>query len=318
MHNTKPGRGVPLTRDEKARVLQLKQAGHNISRIASELHRNRQTIAKFFHEQDTGNELEARVREQFLTEALKEHFRDLTQQIGLLKLRFYPSQPTNIYRLGPSRVYLSDPQEGTLGLPAPGHPVFVSNEWYRMYGDPDTKSRHLVECLRGVHAKDSPFWKLQQQWERITQPYAEAVMAALTWVSSTAENDAFQQESVKLKDNFYRVLVGHTLLMANGEPGIREKDVVIGSSESQLAILCRDIAIASARERGTLEGVRATFLHLCSTIQEQQWWPTLIESIQKIRAEQPTLWILYRQIEEELDWLNLRRAFPGRCKLCPF
>lgn len=76
--------------------------------------------------------------------------------------------------------------------------------------------------------------------------------------------------------------------------------------------------MVSARERTMLESVRDVFLHLCSVIQEQQWWPALTEGIQKIKAEQATLWGLYRQIEDELDWLSLRRAFPGRCKLCPF
>lgn len=318
MRNTKPGRGVPLTKEEKRKALELRQAGYNIGKIARELNRNRQTIGKFFHQQGTGNELEARVREQFLTEALKGHFQDLVDQIRLLKLRFYPSQTTDIYRLGPPSVYLSDPQEGILGLPAPGHPVFVYDEWYRMYGTPDTKSRYLTECLEEVHAKDSPFWRLQQQWERITQPYAEAVMAELVWLSSAVQDENLQKGNIKLKDNFTRVLAGHVLLVAGGEPGINAKDITIGSSQGQLALLCRDIAMVSAKERETLESVRGVFLHLCSVIQEQQWWPALTEGIQKIKAEQTTLWGLYRQIEDELDWLSLRRAFPGRCKLCPF
>lgn len=316
--NIKKGRGIPLSREERQRILDLQEGGSSQKEIAEALGRNRKTIAKFANRE--GRRLEAKVRERVLAQALQEHFKELTGQLKQLRERFSPCTAWNISTFDMPMPDVDLPAEPLLALPIPGHPILVFSAWYRMYGDLDNKSNYLIRALKETHAKESRLWELWRQWDRITGSYAQAGRNLWQWLNAEIDNESLKQQAVVVKEQLPKTLMGHILLVANNDAGISSTEITVRRTgrDGRPALIFREISLAVSKEASALKTAHVVFLRVCSDFEQHQSWPLLRDGAVKIMAEQQTLRELYTQIESELDILILRKAFPGRCNLCPF
>ena len=316
--NIKKGRGIPLSREEKQSILELQERGSTQKEIAEALGRNRKTIAKFANRE--GRRLEAKVREQVLAQALQEHFKELTGQLKQLRERFSPCTAWNISTFDIPMPDVDLPAEPLLALPIPGHPIFVFNAWYRMYGDLDNKSNYLIQALKETHAKESCLWELWRRWDRITGSYAQAGRNLWRWLNAEIDNESLKQQGVVVKEQLPKTLMGHILLIANNDASISPNEITARRTgrDGRPALIYREISLAVSKEASALKMARLAFLRVCSDFEQHQSWSVLRDGAAKIRVEQQTLRELHRQIESELDILIFRKAFPGRCNLCPF
>lgn len=317
-NDLKKGRGNPLTSAEKQRIDELYEKGDNQLTIAHTIGRNRKTVAKYLDSK--GRRLEANVRERVLAEALKEHFKDLISQARQLKARFDPCSASNVSTLDVPMPELVLPAQPLLALPIPAHPLVVFNTWWRMYGQLDHPFDYLLESLREVHARDSRVWKLQAEWNRITNVYGVPTRRLWSWIAERVDEAGLLYQESITSDRFQRLLMGQALLMAEGHLGIPSNELVVHPSgtEGNSALMYRASILAIATRPAPLEKDREAFVDIQSQIQLLPLWVGLREGISKIRQGQPRLRDLYEQIQNEIDLLTLKRAFPGKCKLCPF
>lgn len=275
------GRGPRITEAELEKILSLYLEGKTFKAIAKETKRHWQTVRKYALK--ALQEREGRdLRREALKEALVDHFKDLVEALGSI--------------------------DGLLVMPG----YELTHGWRPMI--PELRNRLLIVGLKDYHARESPLWSWWDSWNAARENY-EANASALQ--KRMSEHLALLEKSrpgVSLMNEMGKVVLQRAIAFAHGssiyDPSmLRVRPPAGKKTEMDGEELWLGEFTQLATGRG-MDGLREEISRLMGDVGE--WEET--EETQR----------LYRQmaetkgkIEEEVAVLALRRAFPGRCRLCP-
>jgi hypothetical protein len=267
-------------------MLALYLEGKSFKAIAKEVGRHWQTARKYVTralQEREGEEL----RREALKEALVDHFQDLVHALGSL----------------------------TELLPLPGGIWRESPDGWRPTA-PERRNRLLLQALRDSHASESPLWSWWESWNQVREAYDRALLDLQKRVMGELVKleKLYPKASLTLAEDLTEVLLNRGASMATGsalyDPSMlrisppADQEGNIDRGELWLA---HSIRLAAGRDMPRLRE------RLHKLMEDMGKW----EEIQ-------TLERLYRQmaetkdkIDEEIEVLTLRRAFPGHCRLCP-
>ncbi len=275
------GRGPRIREDEVDRMVALYLEGKSLKTIAREVGRHWQTVRRYTIraiQEKEGKEL----RREALRSSLVQHFEDLGGAPQSLKaLLVMP------------------------GVEREGRP----QAWVRE--SPELRDRLLLQALRDSHASESPLWGWWDRWVETREAYdnalvalrnrlarEEAQLAGSPGVSLTEAVDVVLSKEAQFKAQGLSVYdMGKLRVCPHPEARDRE----------QLRLGDPGIILAEGTD---MERMRVEFLHLAKALVR---WPDTRE----LAGLYAQLGELKPKIEEEVEVLSLRRAFPGRCRLCP-
>lgn len=283
-HAVSRGRGPRITQQELEKMVELYLQGRTFKAIAQAVGRHWQTVRKY-----TVRALREREGEQLRREALKaaliEHFDDLVRALGAI------SQ------------LLDMPDWTTRPVPGAWQPAA-----------PPRRDYLLLQALKEAHAKDSPLWALWDNWNQTRRAYDNELPHLNAKVDR--ELKAIEQSSVgaSLREQLNEVLVRRAVSIAMDgslyEPSMLTVRPALngeGKEETQELWLGESTLLATGRD---MDGFRQALSELM--LDMKQW-----DETKELARLYRRLIELKTSIEEEVEVLSLRRAFPGRCRLCP-
>jgi transposase-like protein len=274
------GRGPRITDEELDRMVALYKEGKSIQAIATAVNRHWQTVRKYVIEamkERPGQEL----RREALKEALNDHYQDLVQVLASL----------------PEMLVL--PRSGEL---------WENVTWQLPV--PDRRTRLLLEGLREGHAKESALWSWWDRWNKTNKTFYNAINSIPERVKREIEVLGTRFPTASFAEGLTEVLTK------------RADSLVIDVGLYDPAML----KIVSSKKPRTEE----IWLGESTALVRGNSMQDLMTALAKVMADmveweevtQPAA--LYRRMAdlkdkmlEEMEVLCLRRAFPGRCRLCP-
>jgi AcrR family transcriptional regulator len=303
--------GKRISEEMLSQILRERRQGKSITAIAESLGVHRQTV-RFYLKEKQDDILRDEVRKEVLAMALRDHFKELADFAGKeLKEKFKASYPE-----GTEAFQALELSGGLVGMPAMGSPFYVANEWERIYSE-SSRTKHLSKALR-EHTADSPLWTYWDKWETNISDYkAQSLglrVAVLLWP------DAEPPEGLRIAPEYIPVLhkwlLGNLLLWAGGELGGKEvnAEIVGRSAKAHYEQLVLD-GVAIRVDNGN-----ALLSYLVDRVNELEKLPSaepLKLATRAMKDGQSTLIDIAGKICSELDALGLKRAFSGRCHLCP-
>lgn len=310
---TGPTKKARLTDEQVTEIMRLKREGKSISAIARVIGCHRQTVRMHLREKH-GDIVAEEVRKQVLIEGLRDHFQELVNFAAVSLKRRFDASPSELPGLTGLRVAMPGPisTAGMLGLPGLGSSAYAVHEWTRMH-NPQPKDSHLAQALR-EHLRASELWVQWDSWRREVAGYEAASRALFQWVISKTEPERWQKIDPEYMDRLQRWLFGNVLLITSGgeheKLEIRGRDLTTPGAR-EVVVRARDSA-ASKALYDWLWGV----LREAETLPE---WAALEKAAAQLREKesQNRLKDIIGKIDSALDGIELMRAFPGRCHLCP-
>jgi transposase-like protein len=283
----KRGRKPRITGEQISEMVRLHRQGKSISAIAQATGCHRQTVRAYLRERQA-DILADEVRKEVLIEELRGHFQELRNfAVVDLKRRLdaSPSEAPGITSPKlpiPGRISTL----GMLGLPGQGSWNHVADQWIRMYY-PSPKESHLMQALR-EHLKTSDVWVYWDGWWKDVAEYEAASRNLFQWVVDKTEPERLKKISPEHMELVQRWLFGNILLKTSGADYGGEP----------------------------LYDWLGDILKEAETLPE---WTVLKEATAQLREKerQNKLKDIIDKIDSALDGIELMRAFPGRCHLCP-
>lgn len=272
-------RGRRPGQEEVERMVALYLQGKSFKAIAKETGRHWQTVRKYTIA--ALQEREGReVRQGALKEALVGHFEDLVGALGSLKgLLVMPGV------------------ESRQGL----------QDWARE--SPERRDRLLLQALRDSHAKESPLWGWWDRWVETREAYDKA-LAALGKRIAREKARLGGSPAVSLTEAVDLVLSRQALFKVKGlsgyAPGILRVCPHPEVPDREQLQLGRDVLAEGMQ----MEDIRVKLLNLARGVGR---WP-VVKELARLHSR---LAELKAEMEEEIEVLSLRRAFPRHCRLCP-
>ncbi|MBA7468522.1 MAG: hypothetical protein GH158_05565 [Dehalococcoidia bacterium] len=281
------GRGPRVREDELEQMVNLYLEGKSFKAIAGEVKRHWQTVKKYTVkalQEREGHEL----RREALKEALSGHFQDLVRALDSL---------SELLQL-PIEVW----QESSGG-------------W--QHSVPDRRNRLLLQALQDSHAKESPLWSWLDRWNQARGAYDRALAPLRNKVTgqlSKLHRLSLLEATFELTDDLTEMLLKRGVSMAQGfalydpsmltvSPSTDKKDKR-GIEELWLAQSTR---LAIGQNMAVLQERLSRIMETMGEWEEVQELARLFRQMAETRD----------MIEEEVEVLSLRRAFPGHCRLCP-
>ena len=308
-----PKKRARLTDEQVTEMIRLKREGKSISAIARIIGCHRQTVRMHLREKH-GDIIAEEARKQVFIEELRGHFQELANFAAIgLKWRLKASR-SEIPRLTGLEVAMPGPISvaGVLGLPGLGSSKYVSYEWGRMY-NPLPRDSHLTQALR-EHTRDSDLWVHYDSWRREVADYEAASRQLLQWVIGKTEPERWQKIDPEYMEPAQRWLFGNILRMTSG---IEEEKLEMRGRELTTPG-AREVVARVADSAGTkpLYDLLRGILREAETLPE---WAALESATAELkeREKQNKLKDIIGGIDSALDGIELMRAFPGRCHLCP-
>ena len=217
------------------------------------------------------------VRQGALKEALVGHFKDLAGALGSL--------------------------QGLLVMPGLDlGPALWARE------STERRDRLLLQALRDSHAKESPLWGWWDRWVETREVYDKAL--APLGKRIVREKARLGGPGVSLTEAVDLVLSRQALFKVQGVSGYTPGTLQVCPHpevpDREQLRLGRDVLAEGMQ----MEDIRVRLLDLAKGLGR---WPEVRELL-RLYAQ---LSELKAEIEEEVEVLSLRRAFPGRCRLCP-
>jgi hypothetical protein len=288
----------------------LRRQGKSISAIARAIKCNRQTVRVYLKERQA-DVLVDEVRKQVLIEELRGHFQELAKGMPVsLKWRLDASPSESA---GFKGLRLPGPisSAGRLGLPGAGSAKYTVSEWGRMY-NPLPKVKHLTQALR-EHTKDSDLWVHWDSWRKEVADYENLSGQLLLWVIDKTEPERWQKIDPEYMDLVRNWLCGNILLKTSGADYERlegrGRDLITPAGE----VVARAAASTSRQVlQEYLDGI-------LGEAEQQPQWSGLESATAQLREgeKQKKLKDIIGKIDSALDGIELMRAFPGHCHLCP-
>jgi hypothetical protein len=280
------GRGPRVREDELEKMAALYLEGKSFKAIAEAVGRHWQTVKKYTVkalQEREGKEL----RRDALKEALTGHFQDLVGALNSL---------SELLQL-PREVWQESPEGWQ-------HPV------------PDRRNRLLLQALQESHARESPLWSWWDRWNQARGAYDKALLPLRQNLTGelTKLHRPYPEASFELTDDLTGMLLKRSVSLAQGgrlyDPSmltVRPSADKEGQRHVEELWLAGSTRLAIGQNMAQLKG------RIAKLMEDMKEW-----------AEVQELAKLYRQmadtgdsIEEEVEVLSLRRAFPGHCRLCP-
>lgn len=312
-----------ITEEQVREMMRMRRQGESIKAIAQAIRCHRQTVRTYLKEK-RGDILANEARKEVLKEELLGHFQELVGfvQVGLKsRLDASPEEqgkriPKGVREPGP--VFL----EGVLGLPCLGSSTFMSNEWVRMY-NPSPKDDYLMQSLM-EHTKDLPAWTYWENWRKQVAGYEASSREIFDWLESKMETDLFDVIDLRQIRHMRLWLFGNILRRTSNTEAEEleiEGDQLVSSGV--VARLPGETEVHLIVAQATNE-VRSKALHkylsdMLPQAQEKPQWSRLQSSTTELRLKEKQLELrrIAKEIDAALIGIELMRAFPGRCSLCP-
>jgi len=171
----------------------------------------------------------------------------------------------------------------------------------------ERRDRLLLQEFRTGHAKASPLWGWLGAWEAKVRAFQEAEERLEGWLRERVEREVGRLAGVQISELSVPLLMEDALLQETGEGAVPgEMAVSEGDKGRQLRWGENPMATGD----GDLEAVAALF----GSLREEAKAHPETERLGSLYRE---MRVLREKIEDELEVLALRRAYPGRCRLCP-
>jgi len=300
--------GKKISEEMLSQILRERRQGKSIAAIAQSLGVHRQTV-RFYLKEKQDDILRDEVRKEVLAMALRDHFKELADFAGKeLKEKFRASYPE-----GTEAFQALELSGGLVGMPAVGSPFYVANEWERMYIE-SSRTKHLAKALR-EHTADSLLWAYWDEWETNVSDYKLQSLGLRGTVLLLP--DAEPPEDLRIEPEYipilHKWLLGNLLLQASGALYRKEVNAqIIGkSAKAPYEQLVLD-GVAIRVEDG-----KALLNYLINRLEQVQLTELLQSAALAMKDRQSYLADIASKIRSELDALALKRAFSGRCHLCP-
>ena len=275
------GRGPRVREEEIEKMLALYRDGKSFKAIGREVKRHWQTVRKYVSralKEGEGREL----RREALKEALIAHFRDLVSALQSISAR------------------LDMPQRG-VSWPPGSHPPPM----------PQLRFDLLIEALRGSHAKDSPIWRLWNEWKETRQAYDAAVETLRQKVTRSVRGLQKTDPAVSIEEDLEETLFKRADSLGGGsvlyDPSMLR--LVSPTNED----IPGELWLAHSTKLATGKDMAEFQRRVAKVMKDMTKW----KEIQGLRGLYQQLGDTKKKTEEEAEVLSLRRAFPGRCRLCP-
>jgi len=304
--------GKRISEEMISQILRERRQGKSVNAIAQSLGVHRQTV-RFYLKEKQDDILRDEVRKEVLATALRDHFNELADFAGKeLKEKVRASYPE-----GTSAVQTAlELSGGLVGMPAVGSPFYVANEWERMYVE-SSRAKHLTTALR-EHAADSPLWAYWDKWQRNVSDYKlqSLRLRVVVLLLPDAEPPAALKAAPEYIPVLHKWLLGELVLRASGALHGKEvnAEIVGRSAKAPYEQLILDgVAIRVEDGKALLDYL----VERLETLEKLELAESLKSAALAMRNWQSTLTVIANEICSELDALALKRAFSGRCHLCP-
>jgi len=303
-----------LTDEQITEIMRLKRQGKSISAIARAIGCHRQTVRLHLREKH-GDIVAEEVRKQVLVEELRRHFEELASFAAVdfkWRLRASHSEWPAVTGLevpttGPISV------AGVLGLPGPGSSTHKYNEWVRMYA-PGQRKSHLTQALR-EHVGDSVLWEHWDSWRKEVADYETASTKLIRWIMDNTEAQRFEKIDPENMESIQRYLIGNILRMTSGEG--REELEIRGREITAPGV--REVVVMAA-DSGSSPQQREYLYGILREAEQLPEWAALQSTTSELRSKEKQSKlrdIIIGEIDPALSGIELMRAFPGHCHLCP-
>ena len=292
-----------ITDEQIKEMMRLRREGKSDSEIALIVGCHRQTVRAYLRERQS-NILVNEVKKEVLKEELLRHFKEVADFAGKEEVnRFKYSNPEGKHAVG------------LLGVPGVGSPLYMANEWERIY-EPLVRENPLREALQ-AHTEYSPLWRCQKEWDGMVKEYKLRGYAFYHWLDRKTEVLQIQL-LVKWDDRkkIKKWLFGNALRLASDEP-YTGLNIVKSLNHAELRCSYDGTVIAEVE---SLEDAKALSEHLAGILKEGQELDLLNElqeTMKEVKERQDELLETSNKIISELKILGMKRAFPGTCPLCP-
>jgi hypothetical protein len=274
------GRGPRIRDDELDQMVALYNQGKSFISIAKAIKRNPQTVRKY-----TLRALKERpgqdLRREVLKESLVEHYRDLVNALGSMTEELQMPEAAD--------------------LAAYGAPAATG---------PDLRTRLLIEGLREGHIRESPLWDWWDGYSEARKDFGQKLATLSAKVKDTL--DALRQSfpKAKLEKTTAGVMTEQAISPVMGAPLYSASMLRVIPSrigEGEEVWLGERVMLASGPGMTKLTG------RIESMMSDMSGWPEISQLVVLYK----NMSSLRSKIEEEVEVLRLRRAFPGHCRLCP-
>jgi hypothetical protein len=268
-----------LRDDEVDQMLVLYSQGKTFKAIARSTRRHWQTVRKYVLK-DLREREGKEARKEALKSALTLHFQDLTEVLQTMKAQ--------------------------LRLPNPREHRAPAFSWPPE--DVERREQLLLQALRQEHARGSPLWGWWESWQKAWGAYSSGAPVLESRLSEEVGKLSLSYVECIITENITPVLLNQVYGVVHGSGGydLDKLLVVRGAVAGGGLWLGQNAHLARCRE----QEVREALLEMERGMKE---WP-------EVKALAGSYWHLVEtrnQMEEEIEILSLRRAFPGRCRLCP-
>ena len=315
-----------VTEEQVHEMMRMRRQGESIKAIAQAIGCHRQTVRTRLKEKH-GDILADEARKEVLKGELLGHFQELINfaQVGL-KSRLdasaepRPKQGKRIPRevRQPGPIFL----EGVLGLPCLGSSTFMSNEWVRMY-NPSPKDDYLMQSLM-EHTKDLPAWTYWENWRKQVAGYEASSREIFDWLERRMDTDLFEVIDLRQICQMRLWLFGNILrrtsnagpeeLRIRGDQLVSSRVVARLPGETEVRLI-----VAQTTNEASSKVLREYLYDTLQQAQEKPQWSRLQSSTTELRLKEKQLELrrIAKEIDAALIGIELMRAFPRRCSLCP-
>ena len=280
------GRGPRLREEEVERMVALYLEGKSFKAIGQEVGRHWQTVRKYAIkalQEREGREL----RREALKGALVDHFQDLVHALGSLG------------------ELLDMPEVLRRELPHGWRPP-----------TPERRNRLLLQALRDSHVRESPLWSWWDNWNQAREAYDKALSALRQRVMGEIARleKSYLRVSLTSTEALAEVLFYRGGSIAQGaslyDPSMLQVRPLVdqqGKRDGEELWLGESTRLAAGQDIARLRGQVSELMVDMGKWEEIQGLARLYRQMEETKDK----------MEEEVEVLSLRRAFPGRCRLCP-
>ena len=309
-----------ITGEQIQEMMRMRRRGESIKAIAQAIGCHRQTVRTYLKEKH-GDILAAETRKEVLTGELLGHFRELVSfaQVGL-KRRWDESPSKQEGKIVTGRQPGAISLNGLLGLPSIGPAPFMRNEWVRMYR-PSAKDDYLMKSLR-EHTKESMLWTYWDEWWRKLAGYETASRDFFEWLEDNVETDLYDIIDVNQIRLVQMWLFGNILHVTSGSDierlEIIGKDLLSPESKTTRGEEV-SLVLAQTKDESASKHLQRYLIDILQQAQHKPQYSELRNFTTQTRLKEAQLELrrIARSIDTALVSIELMRAFPGQCNLCP-